>query len=91
MNDDVPSCGNLLTMEADHFADAPAHTVAYYRAAEGALDAEAEAALRQIVRFRENGKKGIGTALAMAVNGVEIRFANKSSGRRIGTPGATRA
>ena len=78
-------------MKADHFADAPAHAVAYYRAAESALDAEAETALRQMVRFRENGKKGIGTTLAMTVNSIEIRFANESSGRRIGPPGATRA
>ena len=78
-------------MKADHFADAPAHTVAYYRAAESALDAEAKTAVRQIVRFRKNGKKGIGTALAMTVNGVEIRFANEPSGGRIRPPGTTRA
>jgi len=78
-------------MEADHFTDAPAHTVAYYRATESAFDAEAKAALRQIVRFRENGKKGIGTALAMTVNGVEIRFANETSGWRIRPPGVTQA
>lgn len=91
MNDDVPSLGNLLTLEADHFADAPAHTVAYYCAAESALDTEAEAALRQIVRFRENGKKGIRTASALAVNSIEIRLANQTSGRRIRPPGTTRA
>jgi hypothetical protein len=78
-------------MQADHFTDAPAHTVAYYRAAESAFDAEAKATLRQIVRFRENGKKGIGTAPAVTVNRIKIRFANESSDRRIRQPGATRA
>src|SRR5262249_44190177 len=56
VNDDVPSCGYLLAVQANHFANAPANAIAHYRAAESALDAETEAALWQIVRFRENGE-----------------------------------
>ena len=64
-------------MEPDHLADAPPDAIPHYRAAETALDTEAEAALRQIIRFRENGEMGTGTALPMAVNRVEICFAHQ--------------
>jgi len=78
-------------MEANHFANAAADAVAHHRAAESALDAEAEAALRQIVRFRENSEVGIGTALPMTVNRVEVRLAHESHRRRIRQPGFIRA
>jgi hypothetical protein len=78
-------------VEANHFANAAANAIAHYRAAESALDAEAEAALRQIVRFRENGEVGIGTALPMTVNRVEVRLAHEAHGRRIRQPGSIRA
>jgi len=64
-------------MEPHHFADAPADAIPHYRPAEIALDAETEAAQRQVVRFQENNEMGIGTALPMAVNRVEIRFAHQ--------------
>jgi len=64
-------------MEPDHFADAPADAIPHDRPAESALDAEAETALRQVVRSRENGEMGIGTTLPMAVHRVEIRFAHQ--------------
>jgi len=75
-------------MEPDHFADAPTNAVAHYRAAESALDAETEAALRQVVRFRENGEVGTGTALPMTVNRVELRLAHQLADRS--KPGSTR-
>ena len=78
-------------MKANNFAHAPAHAIAHYRATESTLDAEAETALRQIVRFRENGEVGIGTALPMTVNRVEVRLAHEMRGRRIGQPGFIRA
>ena len=78
-------------MKAHDFPDAPAHAIAHYRAAESTLDAEAETALRQVVRFRENGEVGIGTALPMTVNRVEVRLAHKTHGRRISQPGFIRA
>src|ERR1043166_2192532 len=82
VNDDVPSCGYLLTVKANHFADAATNAVAHHRAAECALDAETEAALRQIVRFQENGEVGIGTALPMTVDRVEVRPAKEAHGSR---------
>ena len=45
-------------MEPDHFANAPPETIAHHRAAECSLDAEAKAALRQIIRFQEHGEVG---------------------------------
>jgi len=91
VNDDVPSCGYLLTMEANHFANTAANAIAHHRAAESALNTEAEPALRQIVRFRENGEVGIGTALPMTVNRVEVRLAHKAHAGRIRQPGFIRA
>ena len=64
-------------MEPDHFADASANAIANYRAAETTLNAKTESALRQVVGFRENGEMGIGTALPIAVNRVEIRLAHQ--------------
>jgi hypothetical protein len=78
-------------MKANNFAHAPAHTVAHYRAAQSTLDAEAETALRQVVRPRENGEVGIGTALPKTVNRVEVRLAHETHGKRIGQPGFIRA
>jgi len=78
-------------MKANNFAGAPAHAIAHYRATESTLDAEAETALRQIVRFRENGEVGIGTALPMTVNRVEVRLAHETRRRRKAQPGFIRA
>jgi len=78
-------------MKTNYFADATAHAIAEDCAAESALDAEAEAALRQMIRFRENGETGIGAALAMTIDCVEIRLTNESQRRRIGLPGTIRA
>ena len=78
-------------MEANHFADAAANAIAHHRAAEGPLDAEAEPALRQMIRFRENGEEGIGTSLPMTVNRVEVRLAHEARGRRIRQPDLIRA
>ena len=84
-------------MEPDHLADTPADAIPHYRPAKAALDAEAEAALRQVVHVRENGEMGAGTALPMAVNRVEICFAHQlacyrglSSARKF-EPGLIRA
>jgi hypothetical protein len=62
-------------MKPDHFANAPADAVANHCASERPLDAEPEAAHRQIVGLRENGEVGIGAALPIAVNRVEFRLA----------------
>src|SRR5437763_5959039 len=80
--DEIPSCGNLLAMEPDHFPYPPADTVAHYRAAQRSLDAEPKAALRQFVRFQKNGEVGTRAALPVAVNSVEIRLAHNSRSAR---------
>ena len=78
-------------MKTNDFADAPAHAIAHYSAAERALDAKAKTALRHVVRFRKNGEVGIGTTLPMTVNRVEVRFAHEAHGKRIRQPGLIRA
>ena len=78
-------------MKANHFANTPADAIAHHRTAESTLNAEAEAALRPIIRFRENSEVGIGTALPMTVNRVEVRLAHEAYGKRIRQPGFIRA
>jgi hypothetical protein len=67
-------------MEPNHFSDATPHAVTHYRPAEGPLDTESEAALRQIVRSQENGEVRTRAAFPVAVNSVEIRFAHQLAG-----------
>ena len=78
-------------MEANHFANAATNAIAHDRAPESPLDAEAEPALLQIIRFQENGKVGIGTALPMTVNRIEVRLAHEAHRGRIRQPGFIRA
>ena len=63
-------------MQSDHFSHPPPHAVAHHRSAQGSLDAKAKAALRKVVRFQEHGEMGTRAALSVAVNSVEVRFAN---------------
>jgi hypothetical protein len=91
MNHEVPSCGYLLPVEPHDFADAPPDTIAHDRAAQSTLDAEAEAALRQVVRFHENSEVGTRAALAGAVHGIELRLAHQPRFARILLPGFIRA
>jgi hypothetical protein len=57
---------------AHQFAQAPPDTIAYYRAAQSRLDAEAEAALRQFIGAEENGEVGTRTALSGAVHCIKL-------------------
>jgi hypothetical protein len=59
-------------MAAHHFPYTPSDAIAHYRAAESFLDAESEAAVRQLVCAKKNSEVGIRTALPGAVYGVEI-------------------
>ncbi len=45
-------------MQPHHFPDAPPDTIAHHRPAQRSLDAEAKAALGQVVRFQEHGEVG---------------------------------
>jgi hypothetical protein len=45
-------------MEPEHFSNAPPDTIAHHRAAECSLNAEAKAALRQIIGFQEHREVG---------------------------------
>src|SRR5260221_1679294 len=70
--DDVPSCRYLQTMAAHDFPHAPPDAIAHHRAAECLLDAESEAAVRQLVRAKKNGEVGIRAALPGTVYGVKL-------------------
>jgi len=78
-------------MEPYHFSNAAPDTIAHHRSAQRSLDAEAEAALRQVVRFQEHGEVGIRAALPFAVNSVKIRLAHDARCARIILPLFTRA
>ncbi len=78
-------------MEPYHFSNAAPDTIACHRSAQRSLDAEAEAALRQVVRFQEHGEVGTRAALPVAVNSVEIRFTHDARAARILLPRFTRA
>jgi len=76
-------------VQPQYFSHAPAHPVTHHRSAQRSLDAEPKAALRQLVRFQEHGEVGTRSALSVAVNGVEVRFAHQLS-RRDRLSGAAR-
>jgi hypothetical protein len=78
-------------MEPYHFSNAAPDTIARHRSAQCSLDTEAEAALRQVVRFQEHGEVGTRAALPVAVYNVEIRLAHDARAARILLPRFTRA
>jgi len=75
VNDDVPSCGYLLPVTANQFAQAPSHAVTHHRAAECLLDAEAEATQRQFIGTKKDGEVGTRAAFPGAVHRVELAAA----------------
>src|SRR6266852_2218411 len=88
MYDDVPSCGYLLAVATHDFPHAPPDAIAHHRAAEGLLDAEAEAAAGQLIRAKKNGEVGTRAAFPGAVHHVKLsaphqpRFTRKAQASR---------
>ncbi len=79
-------------MTAHDLANPPPDAIAHHRAAQCLFDAEAEAALRQLVRAKENGEVGTRAALPGAVHSV--KFSPSHQPRRAGklqAPRITRA
>src|SRR5215469_16536786 len=72
VNHDVPSCGYLAPVAANHFAQTPPDAVAHHRAAERLLNADAKAALWQFVGAQENCEVGTRAAPSGAVHGVKL-------------------
>lgn len=60
----------------------PSDAIAHHRAAQRLLDAEAEAAFRQLVGAKENSEVGTGPAFARAIDGIEL--AAPKNARRTG-------
>jgi len=72
MNHNVPSWWYLQTMTTNSFPQATANTIAHYRAAESLFNAEAEAALRQLIGAKKSNEVRAGTPSAGAIDSVEI-------------------
>jgi hypothetical protein len=73
MNHDVPSRRILRSIAPQNFANAASYAVAYHRAPQRFLHADAEPAARETVRAIENCELRTGTPLAAAIHGLEIR------------------
>jgi hypothetical protein len=59
-------------MTAHNLSHPPPDAIAYHCTAQGLLDAEPEAAFRQLVRAKENSEVGIRAAFARAIHGVKF-------------------
>jgi hypothetical protein len=78
MNHNVPSWWYLQTMTTNGLPQATANTIAHYRAAESLLNAEAEAALRQLIGAKKSNEVRTGTPSAGAIDSVEISAAHQA-------------
>ncbi len=78
-------------MQPYDFSQAPPDSIAHNRTTKSLLDAEAEAALRQIVRLYESSEVGTRVAFAGAVDNVKLRLLHQPRFARICLPGFIRA
>ena len=78
-------------MQPCDLSHAPPDSIAHNRTAKSLLDAEAESALRQVVRLYKSNEVGTRAALPGAVHGVKLRLAHQPRFARILLPGFTRA
>jgi hypothetical protein len=74
-----------------NLTQAPPDSIAHNSATKSLLDAEAEAALRQIVRLYKSSEVGTRAALPGSVHGVKLRLLYQPCFARILLPGFTRA
>lgn len=79
-------------MAPHDLSNSPPDAIADDRSAQRLLDAEAEAAHRQMIGTKENCEVGTGSALSGAVNGIEVAALHQPRfARKFQTPGAIRA
>jgi hypothetical protein len=79
-------------MAAHDLANSPPDTITHYRATQGLLEAEAKAALRQLIRAKENSEVGTRAALPGAVHGVKLSAPHQPRfARKLQAPRASRA
>ena len=78
MNHNVPSWWYLQTMTTNGLPQATTNTIAHYRAAESLFNAEAEAALRQLIGAKKSNEVRAGTPSAGAIDSVEISAAHQA-------------
>jgi hypothetical protein len=72
MNYDVPSGGDLQTIPPQDFSDAPANSIAYHRASQRLLHADAEAASRPAIGAIKNHELRRGFPGPAAINRFEF-------------------
>lgn len=79
-------------MAAHDLSNSPPDAITYHRPAQGLLDAETEAAHRQLVDAKENCEVGTRAALSGAVYGIEIAAPHQPRlAREFHAPGIIRA
>jgi len=78
MNNNVPSCWYLQTMTTNGLPQATTNTIAHYRAAKSLFNAEAEAALRQLIGAKKSNEVRAGTPSAGAIDRVEVSAAHQA-------------
>jgi hypothetical protein len=69
-------------MTTNGVSQAPPNTISHYRAAERLLDAEAEAALGQLIGAKKNNEVRTGTPASSAIDGVEVSAAHQARAAR---------
>jgi len=72
MHYEIPSRRDLLPMDPDDLPHPSPDAIAHHRAADRFFDAEAEAALRQLVGAKKYSEVGIRAALACAIHGIKL-------------------
>jgi hypothetical protein len=82
MNHDVPSWCDLLAMQAQNFADAPANTIAFYRAALSAFHAQAEAGDVASIGAEEDDERRARAAAPLAIDRVKFSAPHEAAGTR---------
>jgi hypothetical protein len=79
MNHDVPSWGNLLSMQSDYFAEPAPDAVTSNSAAQCLFDAPAEPADAEAIRSKEDRKLATRFAAAAAIYSVIFNATHQSA------------
>jgi hypothetical protein len=82
MNYYVPSWCDLLAMQAQNFADAPANAIAFYRAALSAFHAQAEAGDVASIGAEEDDERRARAATPLAIDRVKFGAPHEAASTR---------
>jgi len=82
MNDDIPSRGNLLSLEPHDLAKSASDTIAPDCAAQRLLDAPTEAAVSEAIRAKKNGELAACSPPAVPIHRIVFGAAHQTAGAR---------